>query len=76
MPPYYLSKVIKKRLGNSYKSLLQRRRLEESARLLTQTPMPVEAVVAAVGYENDSYFHRIFRQCYGLTPHDFRKRQQ
>jgi AraC-like DNA-binding protein len=74
LPPYYLSKIIKKYLGSGYKQLLQQRRLEQAVQLLTQTRMSVEEISLAVGYENNSYFHRLFREKYDVTPYGFRKR--
>ena len=36
--------------------------------------MVVNDIIAAVGYENNSYFHRVFRERYQLTPKEFRKK--
>ena len=32
----------------------------------------VSLLLAAVGYENNSYFHRVFKERYGVTPRAFR----
>jgi len=49
-------------------------RLEESKHLLETTAEPVEAVAEAVGYEDASFFGRLFRRQVGLTPTQYRKR--
>ena len=49
-------------------------RLEESKHLLETTEDPVEAVAEAVGYEDASFFGRLFRRQVGLTPTQYRKR--
>lgn len=49
-------------------------RLEESKHLLETTADPVEAVAEAVGYEDASFFGRLFRRKVGLTPTQYRKR--
>ena len=48
------------------------RRLAAAEQLLLSTDMNVEEVVRAVGYENQSHFHRMFRQRTGKTPRRFR----
>lgn len=69
---YWMSREIKKRTGKTYTELVQARRLSQAAYLLTNTAMSVMDVGLAVGYENMSYFHRIFQQKYGMTPRKFR----
>nr|MCR5717027.1 AraC family transcriptional regulator [Lachnospiraceae bacterium] len=71
-PAYYLSKLIKKQSGSTFKQLLQTRRLNQAAFLLTTTMLPVEDIIALVGYDNTSYFHRIFKAQYHMTPKAYR----
>ncbi len=68
----WLSKEIKKRTGQTYTDLVQTKRLAQSAFLLRATAMPVGEIAAAIGYDNMSYFHRIFQKKYGLTPRHYR----
>ncbi|WP_026506730.1 AraC family transcriptional regulator [Butyrivibrio sp. MC2013] len=72
---YWLSKEIKKRSGHTYTELLHNKRLSRAAYLLTGTSMPVADIGAAVGYENMGYFHRIFKERYGMTPKKYRDRK-
>lgn len=69
---YWMSREIKKRTGKTYTELVQARRLSQAAYLLTNTGMTVMDIGLAVGYENMSYFHRIFQQRYGMTPRRYR----
>lgn len=69
---YWMSKEIKKRTGKTYTELVQARRLSQAAYLLTNTAMSVMDIGLAVGYENMSYFHRIFQERYGMTPRRYR----
>lgn len=71
-PPYYVSKLVKKHSGYNFKNLLQAKRLNQSAYLLTTTTLAVEDIIAIVGYDNTSYFHRIFKERFGLTPKQYR----
>ena len=39
---------------------------------MCETDLPISDVIAAVGYENGSYFHRVFKERYNMTPRAFR----
>lgn len=69
---YWLSREIKKRTGMNYTELVQSKRLGQSAFLLQTTTMTVMEIAMAVGYDNISYFHRIFQKKYGVTPRKYR----
>ena len=69
---YWLSKEIKKRTGKTYTDLLQAKRLAQAAYLLNTTSKSVMEIAMEVGYDNISYFHRIFQKRYGMTPRKYR----
>ncbi|MCM1188119.1 MAG: AraC family transcriptional regulator [bacterium] len=69
---YWLSREIRRRTGKTYTELVQTKRLSQAAFLLTTTGRSVMDVASAVGYGNISYFHRIFREKYGVTPRKYR----
>ena len=72
LPMHLLSKMIKKSTGFNFKELLKRKRLNKAAELMCDTDLPVSDIIAAVGYENNSYFHRVFKERYQMTPRAFR----
>ena len=49
-------------------------RLEEAKQLLETGDLPVEAIANEVGYEDTSFFGRLFRRKVGLTPAQYRLR--
>src|SRR5690606_27158589 len=49
-------------------------RLEEAKHLLETSEVAVEEVAHEVGYEDASFFGRLFRRKVGLTPAQYRKR--
>ncbi|MGF1563448.1 MAG: GlxA family transcriptional regulator [Geminicoccaceae bacterium] len=51
-------------------------RLEEAKQMLETTELAVEAIATEVGYEDDSFFRRLFRRKVGLSPRDYRQRFQ
>jgi len=71
-PHYGLSKIIKKATSFTFKELLQEKRLEKAKDLLEGTHLPISEIVEMVGYDNISYFYRIFKEKYGQTPKKFR----
>ena len=70
---YQLSRLVKKSTGSTFKELLQQKRFHKAVELLRNTSLPVADVIYSVGYDNTSYFHRMFREKYGTTPKEFRK---
>lgn len=68
----YLSSAVRQATGRTFKELLREKRLKKAAQLLTETSLPVEDIIAAVGYENSSYFYRRFREDYGMSPKEYR----
>lgn len=74
-PEYCVSRLLKKYTGSNFKELLQQRKLQQAAYLLSHTPLPVEAVLACIGYDNSSYFYRRFRLRYGCSPKEYRARE-
>lgn len=68
-----LSKQIKKLTGKTYTELVQEKRLNQACLLLSTTNLGVAEISRLVGYENISYFHRLFNKTYGLSPKKYRK---
>lgn len=71
---YWLSRTIKRLTGRTYKELLQIKRLNKASFLLLNTRLSVTDISIAVGYDNTSYFHRIFRNYYGMSPKEYRQK--
>ena len=68
----WLSREIKRQTGKTYTQLVQEKRLAQAAFLLRNTNRNVDDIAGAVGYENMGYFHRIFRETYGVSPRTYR----
>ena len=72
LPPYYISRLLKKYTGQTFKELLQQQKLQQAVYLLSQTTLSVDDIIDAVGYNNSSYFYRIFREKYRCSPKEYR----
>jgi AraC family L-rhamnose operon regulatory protein RhaS len=71
-PPYFISRLMKKYSPYTFTAYLQRKRLIHAVHLLTSTSIPIEEIISRVGYDNSSYFHRLFKKEYGTTPRQYR----
>ena len=67
-----LSREIKSKTGQTYTQLTQQKRLDQAAYLLRNTKLSVFDVAQAVGYNNTTYFHKMFLEQFGLSPHKYR----
>ncbi|MGB8453819.1 MAG: PocR ligand-binding domain-containing protein [Anaerocolumna sp.] len=71
--PAYFSNIFKQSIGSSFKEYLNMVRIEESKRLLSNTDYSIIDIAIAVGFEDQSYFSKVFKKYTGLTPKQFKK---
>lgn len=67
-----ISKLIKQSTGYTFQEHLQYKRFQKAVMLLMESELSVEEIAIAVGYENQSYFYRQFKNRYGVTPRTYR----
>jgi AraC-like DNA-binding protein len=72
LSPTYLAHLLKKETGKSFLDLLTERRMERARELLAHTEARVAEIAAAVGFDDEAYFARRFRQCVGQSPREYR----
>ena len=70
--PAYFSTIFKQSSGSSYKEYLNMVRIEESKRLLANTDYSIIDIAIATGFEDQSYFSKVFKRYTGLTPKQYR----
>lgn len=71
--PSWLSREIKRRTGSNYTELIRERRLSQAVFYLKNTNMKISEIVSDIGYDNVSYFYRIFFDMYKMTPKEYRR---
>lgn len=70
--PNYLSSYLKKNTGMTFIKLVHLQRVNVAAEYLQYTKAPIEQISVKVGYENPSYFYKMFRKILGVSPKEYR----
>ena len=68
-----VTQLFQKKSDTTFHAFLTSRRMERAVVLILQGE-PLEAVGKALGYQDHSTFYRAFRQTFGLSPREYRKR--
>ena len=72
MSENYLTTLFKKEMTLTFKKYLTMVRMENAKELLSNPQLKVHHVAEQVGYSNDDYFSKIFKQVTGLSPTKYR----
>ena len=72
----YMGTLVKKIFGASFSHVLQGKRCDKAAHLLLTTSLPISTIIHQVGYENESFFRKMFKEEYQKTPLQFRNRKE
>jgi len=72
MSPSRFCRQFKATLGVTFVEYLTNYRMDQAKCLLSNPTMPVADVAAAVGFNDPSYFTRVFRKQQGVSPSEYR----
>jgi AraC-like DNA-binding protein/mannose-6-phosphate isomerase-like protein (cupin superfamily) len=72
--PYYLSRLIKKKLGHTFTEIKHRVCVEQAKSMLTHTAKSIQEIAMQTGFSNMSYFYLLFDKYCGMTPAEYRKK--
>jgi YesN/AraC family two-component response regulator len=75
LSPSYFCSVFKQEMKCNFNAYLNRIRIEMSKKLLMDNDIPLADVANLVGYEDQSYFTRVFRSHVGTSPGKYRERK-
>jgi len=73
LSPNHLARLCRRYHGVSPQRFAEEVAFREARRMLAYTRMPVSEVGFAVGFDDPSYFSRVFRKRVGLTPKEYRQ---
>ena len=66
-------RTFKKEVGETPNVFLVNRKMEEAELLLVTTDCSVKQVALRLGYEDGSYFNKLFKKYAGMTPQQYRE---
>jgi AraC family transcriptional regulator, transcriptional activator of pobA len=69
----WLNQLVRQETAKNLTDHLQGRLILESKRLLAHSDLNVSEIAYELGFEDPSYFTRLFRQVEGLSPREFRE---
>jgi YesN/AraC family two-component response regulator len=72
-PPYF-STIFKEEMGENLSCYLNRLRVEKAEELLLKTDYSLSKITGACGFEDQSWFSKIFKNYTGMSPGRFRSR--
>lgn len=72
----YLSNLLKKHTGFSYRELIQQQKLSASEHLLQSSDLSISKIAHMAGYENVSFFYKKFAEKNHCNPNDYRKKHR
>jgi YesN/AraC family two-component response regulator len=69
----YFSTVFKNEMGENLSNYLNRLRVEKALVMLGETDSPINGISAACGFEDQSWFSKVFKSYTGISPYEYRK---
>ena len=70
--PDYLGRAFREATGGSITATINRRRIKEARALLLGEQTKISEVACSCGFEDASYFRKVFRSVCGMTPRQYR----
>ena len=71
---YHFARTVKLITSHPPVQYLTRLRINQAKRLLVETNFTTEEILTACGFNNYSYFFRVFKEACSMTPHQYRKK--
>ena len=70
--PTYFSKIFKEEMKMNFNAYVNKLRIDFSKKLLLADNSSIANIAAAIGYEDQSYFTKVFKKQTGVSPGQFR----
>lgn len=72
--PSYMNRVFNRQMDKTVLEAIQEIRVDKAKSMLVNTSASVEEIAINVGYEETSYFIKLFKRICGMTPLQYRKK--
>ncbi len=70
----YLSRIFKEETGENISTYINRMRVEQAKTLLLNPKYSLVEVTGMLGFEDQSYFNKVFKKMCGITPGKYREK--
>lgn len=74
--PVYLSRIYKAETGEGLSAYILRLKMTRAEAILLETNKKIHEIAEELGYDNTTYFIKVFKKHFGMTPKDFRDRRE
>ncbi|KAF1296671.1 DNA-binding response regulator [Enterococcus sp. JM4C] len=68
----YLGQLFKKETKRSFSQFLNQFRMEKAQNLLLHSEKNINEIADEIGYNNSTYFSKMFKKMYGVSPKEYR----
>lgn len=75
LSPNYISQLLKQKTGLAFVGWLTMKRMEKAQELLLMTDNRISEIAKDIGFIDEGYFTRRFKQKFGVNPTEFRKKR-
>ncbi len=72
MSPSHFSRLVKEKLGRSFTDILTQMRVDRAKELLRRTDKSLVEICVECGFNDQSYFTKVFQKYTGTTPRQYR----
>ncbi len=72
MNPSYFSRLYKKDTNENFIDFVNRTKMERAKDLIESTNKSIEDIAYMIGFENKSYFLKIFKKYFGVVPNHYK----
>ncbi len=73
LTPAYVSHIFKKETGQGIVEYITELKMKKAKQLLEDKNLKIIQIAKICGYENQSYFNKLFKIYYGMTPKQYRE---
>jgi two-component system response regulator YesN len=76
MSKSYFHKCFKDIVGKSFNQYVRESRIEKAKLIIEQSNEPIQIIAEKIGYLDEKYFSKVFREQTGFLPSEYRKRHR
>lgn len=75
MRPDAVSRMFKQMIGKGYAEYIKEQKLSRAVKLMGEG-YSIKEIAEQLGYSSSQYFIKVFKEAYGITPHQFKKKNE